>query len=112
MGRVGFLSSYDGELREPLMWPQGSPVSIRVLGGSTALLLSHGRGTGPQDLLIRESRGLSRVVAGNPGFPLLVTVTSGSFSGFIWEVRNTVELGGASRDSTGFGAMEEGLISS
>jgi len=25
---VGFLSSYDGELREPLVWPQGSPVSI------------------------------------------------------------------------------------
>ena len=26
--RMGFLSSYDGELREPLVWPQGSPVSI------------------------------------------------------------------------------------
>ena len=26
--RVGFLSSYDGELRYPLVWPQGSPVSI------------------------------------------------------------------------------------
>ena len=50
--------------------------------------------------------------AGNPGFPRLVTVTSGSFSGCLWEVRNTVELGGASRDSTGFGAMKEGLISS
>ena len=28
MQRMGFLSSYDGELREPLVWPQGSPVSI------------------------------------------------------------------------------------
>ena len=27
-------------------------------------------------------------------------------------IRDTVELGGASRDSTGYGAMEEGLISS
>ena len=27
-GSVGFLTSYDGELREPLMWRQGSPVSI------------------------------------------------------------------------------------
>ena len=35
-----------------------------------------------------------------------------SFSLCLWEVRNTVELGGASRDSTGFGAMEEGFISS
>ena len=36
----------------------------------------------------------------------------GSFSGCLWKVRNTVELGGASRISTGFGAMKEGLISS
>ena len=27
-GSFGFLSSYDGEFREPLMLPQGSPVSI------------------------------------------------------------------------------------
>ena len=49
--RVGFLSSYDEELREPLVWPQGSPVSIRVVRGSTALLSSHGRGIGPQESL-------------------------------------------------------------
>ena len=28
--RVGFSSSYYGEFREPVEWPQGSPVSIRV----------------------------------------------------------------------------------
>ena len=77
---------------------------------STALLSNNGRGIGPQDALKGESRGLSQVVAGNPGFPRLVTMTSGSFSGSLWEIRNTVELGWASRDSTGFGAMEEGLI--
>ena len=76
------------------------------------LLSSHGRGSGPQDVLKGESRGLSRVLAGNPGFPRLMTVTSGSSSGCLWEVRNTVELGGAPRDSNGFGAMKEGLISS
>ena len=48
---MGFLSSYEGELRELLMWPQGSPVSIRVARGSEALLSSHGRGIGPQDAL-------------------------------------------------------------
>ena len=34
---AGF-SSYDGELIEPLEWPQGSPVSIRDAMGSAALL--------------------------------------------------------------------------
>ena len=63
--------------------------------GRAALLSSHGRGIGPQAELNGESRGVSRVVAGNPGFPRLVTFTSGSFSGCLLEVRNTVELGGA-----------------
>ena len=76
-----------------------------------ALLSNNGRGIRPQESLKGVSPGLSRVAAGNPGFPRLVTVTSGSFSGCLWEVRDTVELGGASRDSNGVGAMEEGLIS-
>ena len=55
-----------------------------------ALLSSHGRGIGPQDALKKDSRGLSRVAAGNPGFPRLVPVISGaslgSFekSGILW----------------------------
>ena len=57
--RVGFLSIYDGELREPLVWPQGSPVSIRVAKGTATFLLSHGRGIRPQDGLKGEYRGLS-----------------------------------------------------
>ena len=57
------------------------------------------------------SRGLSRVEAGNPGFPRLVQVTSGAFHGDS-EKSGKLEVGGASRDSTGFGALEEGLISS
>ena len=40
---VGFLKSYDWELREPLVWLQGSPISIRVASGSAALLSSHSR---------------------------------------------------------------------
>ena len=109
---VGFLSRYDGELREPVMWLQGNPVSIRVESRSAALLLSQRRGIGPQDALKGKSPGLCRVVAaGNHGFPRLVTVTSGSFSGCLWEMRNTLELGGASQDSTEFAAIREGLIS-
>ena len=65
-----------------------------------------------QDTLKGVSPGLSRVATGNPGFPRHVTVTSGSFSGCLWEVRNTVELERAARYSTGFGANEEGLNSS
>ena len=107
-----FLSNYNGELREPFVWAQGKTVSIQVGRGSTAFLSSHGREIRTQDALKKESRGLSQVAAGNPGFPRLVTVTSGNFLWCLWEVRNTVELGGAPRDSTGFGAMEEGLISS
>ena len=104
---LGFLTRYDGEFREPLVWCQGSQASMRVGRGSASLLSSHGRGIGPQDMLNKASRGLSRIAAGNPGFPQLVPVTSGSFSVCLREVRDTVELGGASRGSTGFGAMEE-----
>ena len=90
---------------------QGSPVSIRVARGRVALLSSHGWGIGPQEALKGEFRGLFRVAAGNPGFPRLVKVTSVSFSCCLWEVRYTVELRGASQDTTGVGAIEEGLIS-
>ena len=76
---LGFLTRYDGELREPLVWCQGSQASMRMARGSASLLLRHGRGLGPQDAL-GISR-FSRVTAGNPGFPRLLPVTSGSFSG-------------------------------
>ena len=66
---VGFLMRYNGELREPLVWCQGSQVSMRVARGNASLLSSHDRGIGPHDGLKKDSRCLSRVAAGNPGFP-------------------------------------------
>ena len=63
------------------MWRQGSQVSMRVARGSVSLLSCHDRGFGPQDALKKDSQGLSQVVAGNHGFPRLMHVTSGSFSG-------------------------------
>ena len=81
MQRMGFPSSYDGELWEPLLWRQGSQVSMRVARGSASLLLSHGRGIAPQDALKKDSRGLLRVGAGNPCFPRLVPVISGRYKG-------------------------------
>jgi hypothetical protein len=108
---VRFLTRYDGEVSEPLVGRQGSRVSMRVARGSASLLPSHGRGIWPRDVLKKVSRGLSRVEAGNPGFPRLVQVTSGDSHGGS-EKSGKLELGGASRDSTEFGALEEGLISS
>ena len=54
---------------------------MRVARGSASLLSSHGRGIGPQDVLKKDSRGLSRVEARKPGVPGLVPQTAGSFSG-------------------------------
>ena len=77
---VGFLTRYDRELREPLVWCQGSQVSIRVARGarhcSRVMVVESGL-----NAMKKDARGLSRVAAGNPGFPRLVPVTSGSFSG-------------------------------
>ena len=49
--------------------------------GSASLLWRHGRGIGHQETLKKDSPSLSRVTSGNSGFPRLVPVTSGSFSG-------------------------------
>ena len=75
----------------------------------------------PWDALKGEFRGLSRVAARNRGFPRLVTVTSGSFSLCLLEVRNTLELGGAlgtplglvqwKSDSSRFEAGTSGFLS-
>ena len=78
---VVLLTRYNGQLREPLLWRQGSQVSMRVARGSATLLSSHGRGIAPQDALKKDSRGLVRVGAGNPWFPRLVPVISGRSKG-------------------------------
>ena len=56
MWQVRFLLSIDGELREPLVWPQGSPVSFRVARGSTTLLSCTAQESGFK----RIERGISR----------------------------------------------------
>ena len=78
---VRFLTRCDGKLREPFMWRQGSQVSMRMARGSASLLSRYGKGIGPQDTLKQDSRCLSWVAAGNPGFRPLLPVTLGSFSG-------------------------------
>ena len=39
-GNFGFLSRYDGDLRDPLVWAQESPVSVRVARGLSGFLSS------------------------------------------------------------------------
>ena len=56
-----------GELREPLLLPRGSQVSVQVARASTGVLWSHGRGIRPQFAWKGESQGVSRVAAGSAG---------------------------------------------
>ena len=88
-GKSSPHSSCEGDSGIVLESRQGNQGSRRFEGG-----ISRSFGIGP----------------GNPGFLRLMMVNSASFSGCLWEVRTTVELGEASRHFTGFGAMEEGLI--
>ena len=44
---LGFLSSYDEDLRDPLVWPQESPVSMRVARGLSGFLSSQCLVLGP-----------------------------------------------------------------
>ena len=41
------LSTYDGDLRDPLWWPQESPVPIELLGGLSGFLSRRCRGLRP-----------------------------------------------------------------
>ena len=64
VGGLGFLSLYHGELREPLMFPQGSQVSIRVVRGLSGFLWSWCRQLGPHLKLRWETQGSSPALTG------------------------------------------------
>ena len=63
---LGF-SSYDGELREPLVLPQGSPISIRVVRGSWGLLSHDCRANRPHLGFCPETPCSSPVATGISG---------------------------------------------
>ena len=46
-GNLGFLPSYDGDLKDPLVWPQVRPVSMRVARGLLGFLSSWCQALGP-----------------------------------------------------------------
>ena len=45
--KLQFPSSYDGDLRDTLVWPQESPVSMRVARGLSGYLSTHCHGRVP-----------------------------------------------------------------
>ena len=60
--KLQFLSSYDSDLRDPLVWPQESPVSMRVARGLSGFLSSWCRVLGPHLELRPEPQGPSPVL--------------------------------------------------
>ena len=69
-GSSGSLSCGVREVKSPYEWRGGARHCSRVMVVESGL-----------NAMKKDARGLSRVAAGNPGFPRLVPVTSGSFSG-------------------------------
>ena len=64
---VAGFSSFEGEHREPLVVPQGSPVSTGVVRGTWGLLSSHCRANRPHLGLCPETPCSSPVVTGISG---------------------------------------------
>ena len=108
--RGGFLARHDEDLREPLMRRQGSQVSMCMARGSASLLSIHGRGLGPQDALKKDSRSFSGC-GGKPSSPSTSACDLRELPRVPLRGEGYCAVGVASQDSTGFAAMEEGLIS-
>ena len=67
-GNLVFLMSYDGDLRDPLVWPQESPVSMRVARSLSGFLSSQCRVLGPHLELRSEPQASSQVLTWNSEF--------------------------------------------
>ena len=67
-GRLGFLSSCDGDLRDLFVLPQESQVSVRVARGLSGFLSSRCRSIGPYLDLGLEPQGSSPVLTWIFGF--------------------------------------------
>ena len=83
---VAGFSSFEGEHREPLVVPQGSPVSTGVVRGTWGLLSSHCRANRPHLGLCPESMCSFPVVTGISG--LHSSLTRGVRPRLEWKKRN------------------------
>ena len=82
---------------------------MRMGTGSASLLLRHGRGIGPQDASKKDCPIFLGLWQETLGSINLCRRSQGACQGAS-EKSGTLWVGGTSRDSSGFGAMEEGLI--
>ena len=89
---------------------QRSQVSMCMARGSASLLSIHGRGLGPQDALKKDSRSFSGC-GGKPSSPSTSACDLRELPRVPLRGEGYCAVGVASQDSTGFAAMEEGLIS-
>ena len=79
-GNLEFLSSHDGDLRDPLVWLQERPVSMRVARGLSGLLSSQCRILGPHLQLRLQPQGSSPVLTWISGSYGISTGESGLIS--------------------------------
>ena len=91
-GNVGFLSSYDWDLRDPLVRPQESPVSMQVARGLSGFLCSRRWGQDPHLELRPEPHALSPVPALSRGSSGVSTGESGLISYGDMQVHSPLEL--------------------
>ena len=66
--KMGFLSSYDEEVRDPLMWPQECPAFMRVAWGHSGFLSSRCWALGPHLELRPEPQVSSPVLTWTSDF--------------------------------------------
>ena len=99
---LGFLSSCDGDFRDPLVLPQKIQVSFRVARGRLGFPSSWCRGLGPHLELRRETQVSSSTLTGISGFHWT----------FPWEVRSHLVLGHGTPLPSRGGKGVSGLLSS
>ena len=76
-GNLGFLSSYDGNLRDPLVWPQENPVCMLVVRGFSAILSRWCQVLGPHLELRPQAQGSSPLLTWISGSSGISTGESG-----------------------------------
>ena len=91
-GSLGFLSGYNGDLREPLMLPQGSQPSFQVANVTLGYLSSSCRGIRLHLELRQETQGSSPVATEISGILSSFNRESGLISCGSMELRFPLEL--------------------
>ena len=89
---MGFLLSYNGDLRDPLVWSPESPVSMRVVRGLSGFLCSRCLGQGSLLALRLDLRVPLQCPHGSQGSSGVSTGESGLVSCGDMQVRCPLDL--------------------